>query len=376
MSNVYDIFEKSLMEGSHSATDADFKDPFKTFDDPYEGLQHVVLTIESALKDLNQYEDKDIQEKYASLITYSMYKEEGLTTEGALTIIGDGIIYTLERIWLFIKKIWASGYNYIRKIYAGFKAKRADINFKINLDSISNNVIKSNLPLFINSNGNLDFLLVSQIFSVETVKDITDRLFKLNNEIIIAFPSKSMLEQEVTGQTSSVNDALASFRNTVKSKYNDIMFGSFKEMDVLNKNIVFSDIKSDMEVPYIYSSDGLSSYYVHLLENGVVKSSKCGMRKEVSYSISNFKTTLSTINNKLDEIKEGETFKSIVDADFKVWDNVYKNTQGYINQMKTHKDLNNKLLFTLNNNLSTIFNVVLNSSLNRIALLEKLKKLS
>ena len=129
-------------------------------------------------------------------------------------------------------------------------------------------------------------------------------------------------------------------------------------------------------MPYIYSSDGLSSYYVYLLENGVVKSSKCGMRKEVSYSISNFKTTLSTINNKLDEIKEGETFKSIVDADFKVWDNVYKNTQGYINQMKTHKDLNNKLLFTLNNNLSTIFNVVLNSSLNRIALLEKLKKLS
>ena len=79
MSNVYDIFEKSLIEGNQSTTDVDFKDPFKTFDAPYEGLQHVVLTIESALKDLNQYEDKEIQEKYASLITYSMYNEEGLT---------------------------------------------------------------------------------------------------------------------------------------------------------------------------------------------------------------------------------------------------------------------------------------------------------
>lgn len=376
MSAIYESFEEAVANESQKDAGVSFKNPYETFDDPYIGLNHVVLTIESALEDLKHCDNKSIQEKYDSLVTYDMYKDEELTTEGALSVIGDGIVYTLERIWLFIKKMWVNGYNYIRKIYAGFKAKRTDIDFKINLDSISNNDIKSKLQLFINSNGNLDLLLRSQIFSVETVKDITDRLFKLNNEIIIAFPSKSIMEQEVTVQNSAVNDALASFRGLVKSKYNDIMFGSFRDMDVLNKNIVFSDIKSDIEVPYVYSSDGLSSYYVHLTENGVVKSSKCGLRKEVSYTISNFKTTLSAINDQLSSFKDGDTFKTVVDEDFKVWDNVYKNTQGYINQMKSHKDLNNKLLFTLNNNLSTIFNVVLNSSLNRIALLEKLKKLS
>ena len=84
---------------------------------PVVELQKIMLTLESAMVDLSNYDNPEVARKYNDLLSASDFGDELTTENAAVDFLIDSTVYTVEKIWLFIKNLYISGIKYLKKIY-------------------------------------------------------------------------------------------------------------------------------------------------------------------------------------------------------------------------------------------------------------------
>lgn len=334
---------------------------------PVEELKKVMLTLESAMVDLSNYDNPEVAVKYNNLLSASDFGDELTTENAAVDFLIDSTVYTVEKIWLFIKNLYISGIKYLKRIYVTFLAKYTKLSYNLDMNKVNPNNLKTKFGMFIDSNGFLDRTLSEFMVGSSYIKELLNKMYDINNNILLTMPKGEVMKVVIEGNTGPLNDMLNSYRAGILNKWNDVFF-SKNSIDVLNKNIVYTNITTDITNPYVFTSDGYNSKVLHMHKDGVIKIASCNVRREIAQECKYYIDTINDINANM---VNHTSLKDIVTEDFKLYDRVKKDSDSFIAQVKKYNKIDNYNLFIMSTNMATMFNIVLNFSLNRIEMFNK-----
>ena len=338
-----------------------------------ESITNDIHTIETACKDLHGEYTDEVLLKYETLTNESPL---GNYIVDNWLEIGGNII---DRIVAFIKKLYGNIITTLKKFYVKFlvlfnKQKEVALNLKEKLND-NKDLIKAKLStdmvMYINEYGYIDIEMCNNLFNNGTLRNILEKLKEINRTVLLTVPNKAVYNDVLSDGKGPLNDMINTYQETLINKYTEVFFKNNKNTNItLNKNIVLTDISNDARMPFILLSNGLKSSVLDISDKGLLTIKTVNVVGKSNKKLINIDALIDAI----DDMYKYE-IKPIVEGDFRLLDNIKKDSEAYLNQSKRYNKVDTYGISLYANNVTTTLNFILSYSINRMEISENILKL-